>query len=159
MNPFALLILIFLIVPIVEIYLFIQVGGVIGAPATIGIVLLTAVAGAWLFRAQGLSTLARARNSMAQGQVPAMELMEGVFLLLAGAFLLTPGFFTDALGFAFLIPPLRRGLIQLALRRSVIRFSQTGSHPPGASQRPGPHRHSTDRNQGATLEGEYRRED
>ena len=159
MNPFALLILIFLIVPIVEIYLFIQVGGVIGAPATIGIVLLTAVAGAWLFRAQGLSTLARARNSMAQGQVPAMELMEGVFLLLAGAFLLTPGFFTDALGFAFLIPPLRRGLIQLALRRSVIHFSQTGPQPPGASQEPGPRRHSDNRNRGATLEGEYRRED
>ena len=159
MNPFTLLFLAFLVVPVVEIYLFIEVGGAIGAAATIGIVILTAVAGAWLFRAQGLSTLDRARNSMAQGQVPAMELMEGVFLLLAGAFLLTPGFFTDALGFAFLVPPLRRGLIQLALRRSVIHFSQTGSQTPGASQGPGPRRHSADRNQGATLEGKYRRED
>ena len=159
MNPFTLLFLAFLIVPIVEIYLFIEVGGVIGAAATIGIVVLTAVVGAWLFRTQGLSTLARARSNMAQGQVPAMELMEGVFLLLAGAFLLTPGFFTDALGFAFLIPPLRRGIVQRVLRKSAARFSQTGPQAPGASQSSGPQRCPTSQHQGTTLEGEYHRED
>ena len=143
-----------MIIPIIEIYLFIEVGGVIGAPATIGIVLLTAIVGAWLFRAQGLSTLARARSSMEQGQIPAMELLEGPLLLLAGAFLLTPGFFTDALGFVLLIPSPRRAIIQWMLRRGAARFSQSHCQP--NPQDPRSHRTS---HPNAPLEGEFRRED
>ena len=154
MNPFALFFLAFLIVPIVEIYLFIEVGGVIGAPATIGIVLLTAIVGAWLFRAQGLSTLARARSSMKQGQLPAMELLEGPLLLLAGAFLLTPGFFTDALGFILLIPSSRRGMIQWIVRRGAVRFSQSHSQSNPQDPHSSPTSHPN-----APLEGEFRRED
>ena len=154
MNPLALLFLAFLLIPIVEIYLFIQVGGVIGAPATIGIVILTAIAGAWLFRAQGLSTLARARDSLRQGRAPALELLEGVLLLLAGAFLLTPGFFTDAIGFAFLIPPLRQGIVQAALRKGVVHFDPPQTEAPHETAAP---RRPKQRPSGTTLEGEYTR--
>ena len=109
--------LIFLAVPLVEIFLLIKVGNGIGAPWTIALVVLTALAGAWLVRLQGLSALNRVRQSAARGELPALELLEGLFLLAAGALLLTPGFFTDIVGFACLTPPLRRLLIRLAIRR------------------------------------------
>ena len=108
--------LIFLAVPLVEIFLLIKVGNVIGAPWTIALVVLTALVGAWLVRLQGLSALNRVRQSAARGELPALELLEGLFLLAAGALLLTPGFFTDIVGFACLTP-LRRSLIRLAVRR------------------------------------------
>ena len=92
-------------------------GNVIGAPWTIALVVLTALAGAWLVRLQGLSALNRVRETAARGELPAIELLEGLFLLAAGALLLTPGFFTDIVGFACLMPPLRRSLIRLAARR------------------------------------------
>ena len=92
-------------------------GNVIGAPWTIALVVLTALVGAWLVRLQGLSGLNRIRESAARGELPALELLEGLFLLAAGALLLTPGFFTDIVGFACLTPPLRRLLIRLAVRR------------------------------------------
>ena len=85
--------LIFLAVPLVEIFLLIKVGNVIGAPWTIALVVLTALVGAWLVRLQGLSALNRVRQSAARGELPALELLEGLFLLAAGALLLTPGFF------------------------------------------------------------------
>ena len=92
-------------------------GNLIGAPWTIALVVLTALVGAWLVRLQGLSALNRVRESAARGELPAIELLEGLFLLAAGALLLTPGFFTDIVGFACLTPPLRRLLIRLAVRR------------------------------------------
>ncbi|MDD9884381.1 MAG: FxsA family protein [Gammaproteobacteria bacterium] len=101
----------FLLVPLAEIYLLISVGGAIGAGWTIALVVFTALAGAALVRAQGFATLARARAQLARGQPPALEMLEGLLLFAAGALLLTPGFFTDAVGFALLLPPLRRGLI------------------------------------------------
>ena len=105
------LLILFLVVPLAEIYLLIEVGSVVGAVATIGLVVLTAVVGAALMRAQGLATLMRARASMAKGELPALELLEGAVLLIAGALLLTPGFITDAAGFACLIPSVRQRLI------------------------------------------------
>ena len=109
--------LIFLAVPLTEIFLLIKVGNVIGASWTITLVVLTALVGAWLVRLQGLSALNRVRQSAARGELPALELLEGLFLLAAGALLLTPGFFTDFVGFACLTPPLRQSLIRLAVRR------------------------------------------
>ena len=109
--------LIFLAVPLTEIFLLIKVGNVIGASWTITLVVLTALVGAWLVRLQGLSALNRVRQSAVRGELPALELLEGLFLLAAGALLLTPGFFTDFVGFACLTPPLRRSLIRLAVRR------------------------------------------
>lgn len=143
MKPFSILLAIFLLVPLVEIYLLIKIGGVIGAPWTIFLVVFTAVLGAFLVRSQGFYTVRRIQANLDAGELPAMELLEGVFLLVAGALLLTPGFFTDAVGFACLTPPLRRGLIRYALTRGLIRATgDAGGHRQ-------PHR-------GQTLDGEYR---
>lgn len=147
MNPFALLFLLFLLVPLVEIYFLIEVGDRIGAISTIGLVVFTAVLGAMLLRLQGLATLQRTRITMAQGQLPAIEMFEGVLLVFAGALLLTPGFVTDAIGFGFLLPPLRRLLIHWFLKRSSAQFKGPGG--PAQGRRSAAH----------TLEGEYRRED
>ncbi len=146
MTPFSILLTIFLVVPLVEIYLLLKIGGVIGAPWTIFLVVFTAVLGAFLVRSQGFSTLRRIQNNLAAGELPAMELLEGVFLLVAGALLLTPGFFTDAVGFACLTPPLRRGLIRYALERGLIRATpDTNAH-----RQP---------SRGQTLNGDFRRVD
>lgn len=136
----------FLVVPLGEIYVLIQVGGVIGALPTVALVVFTAALGAVLIRAQGLATVARMRQAMDRGELPALELLEGACLLVAGALLLTPGFVTDTVGFALLVPGLRRALI-LAL---AARGAGPGGRPPGAAGTPGP---------GRIIEGEYRRED
>ena len=147
MNPLGLLFLLFIIVPLVEIYFLIQVGSVIGAIPTIGLVVFTALLGAMLLRFQGMTTLQRTRMTMAQGQVPAIEMLEGVLLLFAGVLLLTPGFFTDAIGFAFLVPPLRQALILWFIKRSDVHMQAQ----PGPGQRR--------RRETYTIEGEYRRDD
>ena len=141
MNPLHLLILLFVAVPIAEIYLLLEVGGVIGALPTIGLVVLTAVVGAALVRAQGFSTIQHVRRTMDAGEVPAVAIIEGIFLLLAGALLLTPGFLTDAIGFCFLVPPLRRAVIVRLIESRVVR---THHAPTG---------------RGHVIEGEYRREE
>jgi len=105
MPIFRILFLLFLCIPLIEIYLLIQVGEIIGALPTIFMVVFTAVLGVALLRWQGLVTLTRMQAAMARGELPAVTMIEGVFLLVAGALLLTPGFFTDAIGFALLIPP------------------------------------------------------
>lgn len=111
-----LLFAVFLGVPLVEIALFILVGGQIGVLATIAAVVLTAVAGAALVRHQGLATLERARRELEHERIPAGALGEGLAILVAGALLLTPGFFTDAIGFALLVPGLRRALVGFVWR-------------------------------------------
>lgn len=97
-------------VPLIEIYLFVELGGLIGTWPTIGLVVLTAVAGSMMLRAQGRRVLARAQEKMRRGEPPVADLLDGIGLLLAGALLLTPGFLTDGVGFALLLPAVRRGL-------------------------------------------------
>ena len=145
MPAVRVLLIAFLVVPLAEIYLLIEVGSVVGAVATTGLVVLTAVVGAALMRVQGLATLFRARSAMAKGEVPALELMEGAVILVAGALLLTPGFITDAAGFICLVPTLRRRLIL-----AIATLRPAG--PP--RNRPGHRGHGR-----STLEGEYRRLD
>jgi UPF0716 protein FxsA len=146
MRVTHLLFLLFLLVPLLEIYLLIQVGGFIGALPTVGAVVFTALLGAVLVKVQGLATVNRAQEALRQGAVPALEVFEGVLLLLAGALLLTPGFFTDALGFLALVPPLRRVLFVTLSKRVVVRHMGPGRGPgPGDGPR--------------VIEGEYRRED
>ena len=123
MTVFQMLFLLFLTLPLAEIYLFYQIGGLIGIGATIALVLLTAATGAALMRAQGLATLARVQETLASGGFPAVELLEGAFLLVAGALLITPGFLSDTVGFLCLIPELRRCLIRTAF---TARFRQPG---------------------------------
>ncbi|MDJ0943373.1 MAG: FxsA family protein [Kiloniellales bacterium] len=116
-----ILFLLFLLVPLIEIGVFIEVGGLIGLLPTLGLILLTAVLGTWQLRAQGLSTLARARQQMEQGQLPAQELYDGFCLIIAGALLLTPGFVTDAVGFALFVPAFRRLLRRVIAERIRLR--------------------------------------
>jgi len=146
MRPFPLMFLLFLLVPLLEIYLFIRVGSLIGVTPTILVVILTAVIGTLLLRHQGLSTWRRVNRALERGELPAFAMMEGVILLVGGALLLTPGFFTDVLGFLALIPPLRRALIHAFLRRQQAIFAHT--RPPGAT-----------RHDDRTIEGEYWRDD
>lgn len=141
------LFVIFLLVPLLEIYLLLEVGGIIGVGWTIFAVVFTAVLGAALVRMQGFATVNRIRRQMDQGQLPAVELFEGVFLLVAGALLLTPGFFTDTVGFACLTPPFRRAVIHYLIRRGTIVHGRSG---PGGPSGPSP---------GEPLEGQYRRMD
>ena len=147
MSPVGILFLLFLLVPLVEIYFLIKVGNVIGAVPTIALVVFTALLGAMLLRFQGLMTLTRSRQVLAQGQVPALEMLEGVLLVFAGALLLTPGFVTDAIGFVFLVPPLRQALIRWFLSKSEFRTQQFGD-----SSRPHRSGHHT-------IEGECHRDD
>ncbi len=112
---FKILFILFLIVPLVEITILIEIGKVVGAAYTIMLVIGTAVLGAALLRQQGLSTLMKVQTNMDQGNLPATELIEGLMLLVAGALLLTPGFFTDIFGFLVLIPALRHHIAQTFL--------------------------------------------
>ncbi len=111
---------IFIAVPLIEIYFMIELGSVLGAGFTVFMVVLTAVIGAMLVRYQGFTTLARAQLEMAQSRMPAVEVIEGAILLIAGAMLMVPGFFTDALGFLMLIPPLRQSLVRRFLAKRVV---------------------------------------
>jgi len=119
-TSMGFLILLFIIgLPLVEIYLFIEVGDQIGALSTVGLTILTAVVGLALVRAQGLSVLRAAQASAKQGETPVKEALHGIALLLAGIFLFIPGFFTDAIGALLLIPPVRE-VMALALLSKVI---------------------------------------
>ena len=109
---FRILLILFLTVPLVEIAILIKIGKVIGAGYTIALVIGTAILGAALLRTQGISTLAKVQTNINRGQLPAIELIEGLILLISGVLLLTPGFFTDMLGFLALVPVLRQRLAQ-----------------------------------------------
>ena len=108
----------FIGVPLIEIALFIQVGGLIGLWPTLGVVVLTAVLGSVLVRSQGAQALANLRNSFNDLNDPTEPLVHGAMILFSGALLLTPGFFTDALGFALLVPGFRK-LVLRELRKRV----------------------------------------
>ncbi|MEX1670407.1 FxsA family protein [Zhongshania guokunii] len=114
------LFVLFVVLPILEMWLLIEVGSLIGSLPTIAMVVFTAVVGAALLKQQGLDTLTRAQQRLNTGQVPAKEILEGLLLAVGGALLLTPGFITDSLGFVCLIAPLRQGLIAILLKRGVM---------------------------------------
>ncbi len=101
----------FIAVPIIEIAVFIEVGGWIGLWPTLGLVLLTAVVGSLELRSQGITTLNKLRSELDRGVMPAQTLFDGVCLLFAGALLLTPGFVTDIIGLALFLPPFRKFLL------------------------------------------------
>lgn len=123
-----LLLLIFIIVPLIEIALFIQIGGLIGLWPTLALIVLTAVLGVGLLRLQGFATLQRARASMDRQEPPVREVFEGLLLFVAGAFLLTPGFFTDTCGFLLLVPPLRGFVVERMLAKMAVAADMRG-HP------------------------------
>lgn len=101
------LFLAFTLIPVIEIYLFIKIGGSIGALNTVILVILTAFAGAYLARMQGLQTMFKVQTSLQQGIIPREELIDALLILVAGIVLLTPGFMTDAIGLLLLYPSTR----------------------------------------------------
>ena len=111
------MLIIFIAIPIIEIALFIQVGGAIGLYPTLAIVLLTAILGTTLLKSQGLSALGTLQNSLQLGQNPMKQIIHGAMILISGVFLLTPGFFTDAFGILLLVPRFRSFLINLGAER------------------------------------------
>ena len=143
------LLLAFIIVPMVEIGLFIQVGGWLGLWPTLGIVLLTAIVGTWLVRAQGALALSDLRGSLSGQGDPTEALANGAMILVAGVLLLTPGFFTDALGLALLTPPFRRAAFAYLRKRVTVQGFAAG--PRGA----GPHGRRRPTNGANTIEGDY----
>ena len=120
MRTFPVLLALFIVVPLVEIFLFIKVGGAIGALPTVVLVILTALIGVSLLRMQGLRTMARFQQQMASGELPANTMLEGAALLFGGALLLTPGFLTDAIGFLCLIPYTRQTLIHWIMSKFIV---------------------------------------
>jgi UPF0716 protein FxsA len=141
------LLLAFIAVPLIEIALFIQVGGAIGLWSTLGIVVLTALLGTYLVRQQGLMAISRLRSEMSNLQDPTEALVHGAMILFSGALLLTPGFFTDALGFALLVPAVRTAVFE-ALRKRVTVHSFGQAHG-GFEARRGP------RPDEGIIEGEF----
>lgn len=141
----------FIVVPLLEVFLLIKIGGVIGALPTIGLILLTAAMGALMLKQQGFSTVSRIRRSLDRGHLPAKDLLEAAFLLIGGVFLLTPGFFTDAIGFLCLIPITRSILIRLVVGRvatAVHNHVVQRNQDPHGQQRPN-----------RIIDGDYRAED
>ena len=137
----------FFLIPLMEVYFFVQVGSVIGAGWTILLVIVTAVLGVNLLRQQGIKTLMKANQSMARGEVPAIEMMEGFLLAIGGVCLITPGFFTDVLGFICLLPFSRKVIIRYLLLNSRIQSTYTV------------HKENNHREDTKTIEGEFHRDD
>lgn len=130
------LFLMFLAVPLIEIALFIQVGGLIGLWPTLGIVILTAMLGTWLVRTQGSLAISQLRGTFRDLRDPTEPLAHGAMILLAGALLLTPGFFTDAMGFLLLAPPVRRAVYRFLKARIKIDRFEFGTQPNARDRRP-----------------------
>ena len=139
------LLLLLLAVPVGEVFIFLEVGAVIGTWPTIGLIVGTAVLGGMILRWQGIQTLARARRQLAANRLPVAEMAEGAALAVAAVLLLTPGFFTDALGTLLLFPPLRRSLLRRVLARLApnARYAGTGEGPASAADG------------GRVIDGEY----
>lgn len=117
------LLLAFVAIPMIEIGLFIQVGGLIGLWPTLAIALLSALLGSWLVRMQGAAALADLRGSFQELRDPTLPIAHGAMILLAGALLITPGFFTDTMGLLLLVPAIRSAVLRyLSGRISVQRF-------------------------------------
>ena len=129
------LFLLFVGVPLIEIALFIEVGGLLGLWPTLGIVVATALIGSALLRAQGTAAWGVLQNRLRSGQDPSGALAHGALILVAGIVLLTPGFFTDALGLALLLPPVRSVVIRFLAARMTVVHGEAG-HGPGRGAPP-----------------------
>jgi len=143
---------IFAVMTLLEIYVLMTVGDVIGNWQTVLLVILTALIGSTLLRQQGWSTMAKAQQSIAEGKTPAFEMLEGVVILVSGVLLITPGFITDSLGLLGLMPWTRRYFINHILEKNAERvFSQRNSvfiHKTKNQEK-------TSNNKNETIEGEF----
>ncbi len=145
-----LLLILFIGVPLLEITLFIQVGGAIGLGWTLAIVIATAFLGAYMVRSQGARAMMNLRSSFSGLQDPTEPLAHGAMILFSGALLLTPGFFTDFIGFALLIPAVRSAVYRYLRTRVNVQSFQMG--PDGQQQRP-PHARANPNDR--VIDGEF----
>lgn len=149
------LLIAFIGMPIIEIAVFINVGGQIGLWPTLAIVVATAIAGTWLLRYQGLATLARVQESLARQEFPIEEVFDGLCLLFAGALLLTPGFVTDTIGLSLFMPPIRR-LLQRLMRRWLANSANAAFFVNGENiSRRGPDAPPGNQTGGPTIDGKW----
>lgn len=138
MRPGLLIPLALLGIPILEIAVFIQMGGLIGVFPTLAMIFVTAVIGTVLLRQQGFALLGRIRAEMDAGRVPGRELGHGAMILVAGVLLLTPGFVTDTLGFLLFVPAVRSAIWRFLVRHvgvTVVDMSRR-PHRPGGPEEP-----------------------
>ena len=130
---FARLLILFLTIPILELFVFLLVGQRIGIPMTLAIIIFTAVLGSYLTKSQGLKAIAKYQESIAQGRLPHEAIIESLLILIAGALLITPGFLTDSIGFALLVPSVWayiRGRMEKSLKERINLTGQ-GLNTPG----------------------------
>lgn len=144
----------FIIIPLAEMLLLFEVADQIGGLTTLGLVVLTAVIGIQILKQQGLSTFMRANQRIESGELPAQEIVEGLFLAVGGAFLLTPGFITDTLGFMFLIGPIRRYIVRTLIKSGKLAMFQSGAQ----SQFFYTQNSRGNADDGNTFEGEYEKD-
>lgn len=159
---FGILVALFIFVPIIEISLFIQVGGWLGLWPTIAIVLLTAVIGASLVRSQGLQTMSSVQSRLNQGEMPAQQIIEGVMLAVAGVLLLTPGFMTDILGMSVLLPAPRAWMAKQIMSRVKVQTMGGGFSAGGFDSQSGfgaNNPFESNQSGGQTFEGEYQKKE
>jgi UPF0716 protein FxsA len=114
----VVLVLVFLVMPLVELAVIIQIGGAIGVLNTVGLLLLSSIVGGWLMKREGLGVLRRMQAAVAAGRVPGKELADAALILFGGALMVAPGFITDVLGMLLLLPPVR-AVVRAALRRKL----------------------------------------
>ena len=124
---FIKLLALFLLIPIIELFIMFKIGKVIGLEITILIIIITAIIGAKLTKVQGAKAIKNARSEIKGGKLPHKEVMDGIMIIIAGAFLLTPGFVTDIVGFSLLLPALRSNYQKLLLAsiKTKILFAQS----------------------------------
>jgi UPF0716 protein FxsA len=113
----AVLGLLFLVVPIAELYVIVQVASEIGVGSTLLLLIVISVLGAWLSKREGVGVMRRLQRTVAEGRVPSAEIVDGALILFAGALMLTPGFLSDCLALVLLFPPTRGGIRRLIVRR------------------------------------------
>lgn len=138
----AKLLLLFIIVPAIELFLLIEIGRQVGALPTLGLIIFTGALGAFLVKRQGLQILQKIQMEMSDGRLPAEALVDGLIILLAGAFLMTPGILTDTVGFLCLIPAARAVIKKVVWRRLERTFqnAQVYYHNPTIVDAPYEHR-------------------
>jgi len=136
LMPFSLIPFALLIIPLLEIGVFIAVGSQIGVFATLGMVVLTAIIGSILLRVQGFGLLSRMRSEIDQNRMPGRDLVHGVMILVAGILLLTPGFVTDTLGFLLFVPPIRDVVWHFLRSRIHVVSSSYGQYQTRETRQP-----------------------
>ena len=166
---FRILFFLFVVIPIIEIAVLMQVGSLIGVWPTVAVVVVTAWLGAKNVKAQGISTIQNLQTKMAQGEEPSQEIVAGLLLLVAGVLLVTPGFVTDAFGLSLLVPQVRAALVSSVKQHLVMQSaSSAGFTFTGGAANQGfhqaPPQDSFDQaqrhvHQGKTIDGEFERKD